>query len=912
MTKRTQVFIIIAAILLTSIGIYGYLKIRKLEVPTRDALDGIPKSAFCLISSNNIRDTWSKLNQGNLVWDALLETEWAKQVSQSTILVDSLLNTDEVLKSIFENRQCWLSLHFTGNEELDYLISTSLSSTDDDDNYAEFVKKHVGKNKIITSVWKESTILEIGDPSSLGFCTSVNEGVILISSNKELLKTALEQLEKGVTLKNDKSFYAVHQTAGEKATARIYFNYSKMALGLKRYATKKSHNRIADIARFAEWTEMDLSLRSNAVLMNGYTSSPDSINEFLGVFKGQQPQLIEVATVLPGTTICYSSFGISNFQLYNQLYETFLDKERKSDERADKLTRLKQNYNFDPNKQIANWIGNEIVMAIVPNLDGTASTIALLSCTNTDVAKSTLQALEGEENDSIASEVVPDSSGYVFRKLPVPEMLPTIFGEMFADLTTVYYTTIQQYVVFAENENSLRAIVEANQNKTTLVNNRAYADFQTNMSKEANLSIYVSPEHCESLLKENAGIKLIANLNLHPGLLRRFDGAILQYSTGENDLFYTNVFIRHNPQSKEDITSLWETQLDTSFSSKPYLVINHKTKGLDIFIQDDANKIYLISNTGSIYWKKQLSEKIMGDVKQVDALKNGKLQLVFNTLNSIYIIDRNGNNFAPFPIKLPSAATNSMCVIDYENKHDYRLLIACRDKNIYNYSATGKKIEGWKIPTTQDLVIVPVERVVIGEKDYVIIADQSGKIYVTDRQGNTRLMLKEKLNTPVNKISVEAGKDLARTKIISADSNGTISRLSLTDGLERMHFMNFENAPAFEYVDTDGDGNREFIFIENKQLMVFNQDKSLVTSFTFDSPQDLNPQIFFFGSKDVRIGVLCPASKEIHLINNAGKDAEGFPIQGSTAFNIGSLNGDGSLTIICGNNNKYLCAYTLH
>ena len=302
----------------------------------------------------------------------------------------------------------------------------------------------------------------------------------------------------------------------------------------------------------------------------------------------------------------------------------------------------------------------------------------------------------------------------------------------------------------------------------------------------------------------------------------------------------------------------------------------------------------------------------MGDVKQVDALKNGKLQLVFNTLNSIYIIDRNGNNFAPFPIKLPSAATNSMCVIDYENKHDYRLLIACRDKKIYNYSATGKKIEGWKIPTTQDLVIVPVERVVVGEKDYVIIADQSGKIYVTDRQGNTRLMLKEKLNTPVNKISVEAGKDLARTKIISADSNGTISRLSLTDGLERMHFMNFENAPAFEYVDTDGDGNREFIFIKNKQLMVFNQDKSLVTSFTFDSPQDLNPQIFFFGSKDVRIGVLCPASKEIHLINNAGKDAEGFPIQGSTSFNIGSLNGDGSLTIICGNNNKYLCAYTLH
>lgn len=910
MSRTTRILLIVAAVLLAGAGVYGYFRIQQLKSPVRDPLEAVPVDAFCVIGSHDARATWAKLSGGNLAWAALGETGWASKASSTAAHIDSLLAADAEIASFFDERESWLSLHCTGKDDFDYLLAAALPGTGDMDEFSAFVKKHAGGKKVEQKTWKENIILTVGDPATGRFFTGMREGVILLSENEALLKSALEQLEKGPTLKQDKSFAAVRQTAGEKAVANIYINYPRLVTGLKRIANDRSHERLESIAHFAGWTEMDLALRPNAVLMNGYTAAPDSTKQYLGIFSGQQPQRVEVASVLPGSTITYTCYGISNFQLFNQRYDTHLEQEGLADERRDLLAQLKRNYGYDPDKQIGSWLGNEIAVATLPAPEGGTVTVALLSTARTAEAKESLLGME-DKSDTTRAEPVTDSTGYVIRKSPVPGMLPATFGELFGELREAWYTVVQHYLVFAPDENTLRAFIAANENRTTLANNRAYADFSTNISEEASITIYASPGHSLNLLKEHADGSFAGDLQAHAGLLRRFDGAVLQYSAGDNDLYYTNIFLRHNPQTKRDISTLWETQLDTTFSGKPWLVNDHKTKGMDVFVQDDANKIYLISSTGSILWKKQLPEKIMGDVQQVDALKNGKLQLIFNTASSIYIIDRNGNDLAPFPLRLPAPATNTLRVMDYENSRDYRLLIACADKKVYNYTIKGAKVGGWKIPVTEDVVLVPVQHTAVGGKDYVIVADRGGKTYITDRQGNMRLNLKERLTAPVTQVFVEPGKDLSRTRIVSADSLGNVSRLSLADELERMHFMDFVESPGFEYRDINSDGSREFIFLDAHRLMIFNQDKAPVMSYTFDSPAEPKPMIFLFDSKDVRIGALCRSASEVHLINNGGMETEGFPLQGTTPFSIGRLNGSGELTLLCGNNGRYLCAWPL-
>jgi hypothetical protein len=182
---------------------------------------------------------------------------------------------------------------------------------------------------------------------------------------------------------------------------------------------------------------------------------------------------------------------------------------------------------------------------------------------------------------------------------------------------------------------------------------------------------------------------------------------------------------------------------------------------------------------------------------------------------------------------------------------------------------------------------------------------------ITDRQGAIRLSLKEKLGAPVNRFFLEPGKDIARTRVVSTDSLGNVYRLSFNDELERFHFLDFEETPQFEYSDINGDGNMEYLFLSKDKLTVFNQDKLTAMSFGFESPASSWLQTFRFGENDVRIGVICPAANELHLLNKGGAETEGFPLPGQTAYSIGRLNGGSELTVICGINSRYLAAYSM-
>ncbi|HLG02132.1 MAG TPA: DUF3352 domain-containing protein [Bacteroidia bacterium] len=907
MSRRNRILVIIGAALFTGAAVFGFLKISRLEQKAPDPLGAVPSSAFCVISSENIREAWKTLNQGNLVWAAWNETEWAKNVSEKAALVDSLLVADPDIAALLDRSNSWLSLHNTGVTKIDFTLSFSLPTAGDMDAFADFLSAHAGSNKISESSWKKSRLLKYGEPDKNGFVVAMRDGLVMISQNEALLKSGLDQLDDQQNLLSDAAFRKVHATAGKNVAANVFIHCNRLAVALKRIAGESAHARLDDLGQFAGWMALDLSLRPNAVLLNGFTLPEDTAPHFLSVFQGQQPQPVEADDVIPSNALWYIDFGISNIDEYLVQYEAYLDKADHAGEKRRQLDELGKLKNYKPHESIGKWLGNEIAVAEMPSPDGGISKVAFLGTTNTAVAKESMQALISKQ-DTLQSASV-DSTGYIIRKIPLNGMLPITFGKLFAGLEIGYYTIIRQFVVFAPDEKTLLAIIADNENGHTLGRNKTYADFASNMAMEANVSFYVSPSACYNQLRDLATESFGEDLKIHQHLLRKFDGLAAQFSTAANRLFYTNIFVRHNPQSKRSISSLWETPLDSTFSGKPWLIKNHNTKGFDIFLQDDGNKLYLLSSTGSILWKRQLDEKIIGDVVQVDALKNDKLQLAFNTASSLHILDRNGNYLPPFPVKLPAPATNQVRVLDYDNNRDYRFLIACADKKVYNFTVKGARVPGWENPSTGEIVAASVQHALVAGKDYIIIVDLQGKTYITDRHGKLRLRLKGQLNTPVRQVFLEPGKDLSRTRLVSADSFGNVSRLSLSDELERIHFLDFKESPGFEYHDIDGDGSREFIFVDSRNLLVFNQDKTPVIHYSCNNPIIPRVLLFGFAANDIRMGIVCPAVAELHLVNRGGAIAEGFPLPGTGLFTIGSLNGENGYTLVGVNNGKYLCAY---
>lgn len=328
-------------------------------------------------------------------------------------------------------------------------------------------------------------------------------------------------------------------------------------------------------------------------------------------------------------------------------------------------------------------------------------------------------------------------------------------------------------------------------------------------------------------------------------------------------------------------------------------------------VQDDANKIYLISNTGKIIWTKQLNEKIMSDVTQVDVLKNDKLQLLFNTSTTIYMFDRNGNDMKGFPVKLNSNATNAIYVIDYEGKKDYRIFIACENKKILCYDPFGKQVEGFKFERTTDPVYLPLQYFNVNNKDHLCVIDVKGKVYILDRKGNVRVRMKEHVAQGTHNYFIENGKDYSKTFIITADTLGNIVKLNLAGDKENIKFQDFETSPYFEFRDINNDKTKEFIFLTRNELKVFNSDKTL--SFKYDFPNQISqpPLYFVFPDGNARIGICSELSNELFLFNNNGSLYESFPINGKTSFSIGDLNNDGTFNLITGSSDNSIYVYQL-
>lgn len=909
---KNKILIIAGIVLLLGGCAWLFLLFSRSKTPVQPAVNAVPVNAFCVIHSEHIRGTFKSLTQGNLLWEDLGVTRIIGTADKTGRLIDSLLLSPEE-QAVFENNPAWLSLHCTGNDELNWFFSISLPAGTDEENVHAFITQAAGGKKAREEKHGKFIVFKTD-----AFTYALHEGILLLSDNPALTDASLEQMEKGLSLLKDKGFSEVMNTAGSKADANIYVSCERLPLFIKRSTRESFASNAEAVSHFGGWTETDLALRPNALLLNGFTSASDTAGDFLATFRNQEPRPFEMVAVVPQQSSTILRYGFGDFASFYRSYETYLEKNGLGAERSSSIMGMNSQYRIDIEDLLTSWVGDEIAL-VSTDWPGNAedNNFAVIEAADVKMAREKLGKLKYitdyiDREATSSADMLPDTSfygGYAIRRIGILHMVPVVYGSVFANLSNSYYCIIDRYVIFANKPESLQSFILSYENGKTLANDKLYRDFASNLPEESNIFIYTAPRKSLDTYRQFASPGVTAQLETHAELLGKMEGLGVQF-TVKNGLFYTSAYLRrNNPEAKQEANSLWEIALDTSFHFRPQLVLNHNTKAMDIFVQDDAHTLYLISNTGKIWWKREFSEPVTSPVQQVDALKNGKLQLVFSTEKAIWVIDRNGKDLDGFPLRLPARASGPLCVFDYEKNREYRMLIPCSDKKIYNYTIKGKPVEGWKMDATQEEVTAPVRHAMVNGKDYLVIADKGGKLYVVDRQGRTRLTLKQRLPAPVGYFVLEPGKDLDRTRIVAADSTGKFTRVIMNDSPEIFDPGESAAVTGFDYCDINGDDVYEYLLQENNRLRVFSQDKKQLWSFLSEQPLGGQLLQLHLQNKDCRIGLVVPANGEIHLLNGNGEESIGFPVSGNTSFSVGNLNNDGNMVLVCGGNSKHLYAY---
>ena len=723
---------------------------------------------------------------------------------------------------------------FSKNEQdsIEYTLITKYSKdlfkTDSLQNYTEE-----------SFTYKKETITKSSLQNNT-FYSTIIDSIFITSSSKKVIERSFHNkfnnldLEKiYTTTLDDKTLSIIAQP--NNTFIKSFFIEDRLSL-------KSFTNHIA----------VDIDISQNEIFINGITKANDSTKSLINIFKNTIPQENLIQNVVPSNSDGFMSFTFDNYKTF----ETNLNKLATKDS-INNTTPL-----FD----------NIVETGII--YEGENSAVVLYSI---DVI-STKDALLSEQNKV---ESYRQIDLFEFSK---SDLFFNTFSPLISFNQVSIYCQLDNFFVFSNNLDMLQNIIANYQNKTTISEHSSFKDIKEKLSDESSLLMVSNASKLNSIIKKN--LQEDSNYKLN------------SYRTSAIQFIYYNNFAHVNGIIKKSktrvsantVSEILNIKLENDLLNNPQFVINHITKQKEIVVQDINNNLYLISNRGKILWKKQLQGPVLGNIEQIDIYKNGRLQLAFATPNRVYIIDRKGNDVAPFPGKFNDKITQPLSVFDYDKNKKYRLLVT-QGKHVLMYDSKAKIVKGFSFKSANSDIISQPKHFRIGSKDYITLKTKN-KLYILNRIGKTRVNPKSSSQFSNQPIFLYNNAFTTTTKegnLISIDIKGNASLKNLN--LSQTHH----------------------ITTTSKTLVAQNENKLIIKKNTIelDFGNYSKPKLFYINDK-IYVSITDLQAQKIYLYDSQAKLLPNFPVYGKTSISLDNINTDRHLEFVTKGESNSIIIYQIN
>ncbi len=924
MYKRILLIFLVLAAVFIIVGGYFYLK--RGIISDGNPFGAVADDAVIVIRVNDIHDFFSAFNSGSEMWDEIGAVLNAGDFLSDIAYLDSLIAVNTEINGISKDRQLFLSLHPSGRDNYEAVYYLNLTSLKEARMINDLMAKVLPEGSVISDrIYNRARIYDASMRShgnTGGVSWTVQGGLIIFSNSSLLVENAVDQLLSGDGLPEDEAFQKILGTTGTNVDANVFFNLGHLPGYISSFSEEPARSLLKDFENLANWAELDFHLRDDALLMNGFSFSDNTENNYLNIFKGQSPVNIKTISAIPSFASGFLAMGLSDPVLFHNNYLDWLEGSNLMSDFAMMEETFHDVTGLMPAEAFHSIMTGEIALVMTgwDSHGKKGETFLILDTRSRSLSEELMlqmlahnARITGNSIDSYREvyRVDRETAHYIYM-FPYSQTGELLFGKLFGMSATSYFTFVDNYLVFGESIKGLSELIHANILSQTLGSDQRFREFSEFLVSHNNFYFYTDLARSAGLISNLFNEKLASNLADNPESLRKFQAFSLQFSAGR-EMIYNNAYLRYSSQVFEEPRTDWQTLLDTLIDFKPVLLQNHNTGENEIIVQDLNNTIYLINNAGRILWKKPLPGRILGTVYQIDLYKNGRLQMLFNTAEQIYLIDRNGNDVGRYPVRLPSPATNGISVFDYENSKDYRIFVATKDRSVVVRSGEGNIVPGWNFRRTEHNVYHEIQHIRSGGRDYIVFGDRH-RVYILDRRGNTRV-------TPDNNFPVSVHNNI----IYEGRTPSNDPRLAITDttgGVWHIYFDgrtqvkrpgNYSSGHFFDFNDVTADGYNDYIFIDEDRLDVYSSDGSPLFSHEFTVSIDHAPSYYYFSRQDRKIGVVSQSAGQIFLFNSNGEIYNGFPLQGRSYFTIGFLqSGQGNFHLLVGSPNKFLFNYIVY
>lgn len=661
------------------------------------------------------------------------------------------------------------------------------------------------------------------------YYSAIEDNTLLVSSAQELLATVINARS---SREMDPALEALYKSANKESAASVFMNTKKSG-PINRSILK--NGSLGQITHFADWISVDFNSGQDYIGLNGMALARDTTRNFINLFKGSRPIISSTPGIAPATADAILSFSLNDWPNFSRNQEYYLHRSMVRDSLFNTIEELGQIF-----------------------LDGERAIVL-----HTYGAENISQFLLGMKKEAL------DYQGNEIIELNDTTFLTTYFNPLVGKFNSKYYTVIENTLVFASQSETIRTIMLYQNRGETFEKSQGFTSIKGALADASNILFVSNATGMEGVLEQDLAAQLLTDFKSSEPLEYTYAAQIVT----ENNFYHTHLVIHKNEKTYETDTTapLFTVQLDGELAMGPQFITNHRTKNKEIVVQDQENNLYLISTEGKVLWKKQLKGRIQGKISQVDIFRNGRLQLAFTTDTEFMVLDRNGNMVKPFNTSYPGGNLNELAVFDYEGSRSYRFVVTQGSK-VYMYNNKGNDVRGFTFTDAGSPVLSAPVHFRVGSKDYLIFKLENGALKILNREGKTRITVKEPIDFSDNKVMVNDDKFTVTDKkgmIYQIDTKGKVTKNAL-------------NLSADHGTDAT---SKTLVIMNDNELTIKGKKVSL------DLGVYTKPRIFYIYDK-IYVGVTDIQSEQAYLFDSNAIPIQNFPVFGSSPIDLDDMDDD--------------------
>jgi len=480
-------------------GTAGYFYLSEAE--SRNIFRYVPDDFIYMIESNQPIKDWQELS-GSTIWQYLKTNEFLGDVAASANSLDSLLNENKTVIKLISLGNLLISSHMTKEDDYDFTIMVDLKGISKVGKFSNFLSSAIGLSgyQVSESTYNGETVLGLLDEETKETLYLTVSGNILVASyTKDLLKKALDQFNKEVSVEEIEDFKRVKSKVGEDGIYELFINYSYLDKMIRAY-TSDMPEILDGVTEMLSYTSFGLTVGEDNLALRGYTRQMDSIPSFLNIYNNTKKGQVHAHRILPKETGMFMSMAFDEFDEFYREFDSYYESTDKEgyDSFASSRKKLEKFLKLDMERDFFSWMTDEIAMAIIPT-DQTYQTYSHFAIFHFDDYKLAQERMNYvtkmiKKRSPVKFETV-EHKGYEIKYLKLKGFFKLFFKKMFGKIEKPHYTFLDDYVVFSNDVASLQFIIDKYLSNQSIGYDQGYARFAQNFDRKTNIFTYIQPKY---------------------------------------------------------------------------------------------------------------------------------------------------------------------------------------------------------------------------------------------------------------------------------------------------------------------------------------------------------------------------------------------------------------------------------